>query len=86
MAAWHHRFNGRESEQALGDAEGEGGLACCSPWGRKEPNMTERQNNNNKSSNKSQEFDTYPFRLFILNNSVQASSLTRYCTRCYGGT
>ena len=53
MAAWHHRFNGRESEQAPGDVEGEGGLACCSPWGRKEPNMTERQNNNNKSSNKS---------------------------------
>ena len=33
-------------EQALGDTEGQGSLACCSPWGRKELDMTERLNNN----------------------------------------
>ena len=33
MAGWHHRCNGHELGQTLGDAEGQGGLACCSPWG-----------------------------------------------------
>ena len=30
MAGWHHRLSGRESEQTLGDSEGQGSLACCS--------------------------------------------------------
>ena len=33
LHGWHHRFNGHESEQTPGDTEGEGSLACCSPWG-----------------------------------------------------
>ena len=33
MVGWHHWLNGHESEQAPGDGEGQGGLACCSPWG-----------------------------------------------------
>ena len=44
---WHHRLNGREFEQALGEGEVQGSLACCSPWGCKESDMTERLNNNN---------------------------------------
>ena len=32
MVGWHHRLNGPESEQTLGDSEGQGSLACCSPW------------------------------------------------------
>ena len=32
---WHHRFNGREFEQTLGDSEGQGSLACCSQWGHR---------------------------------------------------
>ena len=47
MVGWHHRLNGREFEQALGDGEAQGSLACCSPWGRKEQDMTEQWNNNN---------------------------------------
>ena len=43
---WHHRLNGHESEQALGDSKGQGSLMCCSPWGRNELDMTERLNNN----------------------------------------
>ena len=35
MAGWHHGYNGHELEQTLGDGEGHGGLACCSPWGHK---------------------------------------------------
>ena len=38
--------NGHEFEQAPGDGEGQGGLAYCSPWGRKEQNITERLNSN----------------------------------------
>ena len=40
MVGWHHRLNGHDSEQAQGDAEGQGSLACCSPWGHKESDMT----------------------------------------------
>ena len=46
MVGWHHRLNGHEFEQALGDSEGQGSLACCSPWGHKKSNMTEQLNNN----------------------------------------
>ena len=42
MVEWHHRLNGHEFEQALGDGEGQGSLACGSPWGRKESDTTER--------------------------------------------
>ena len=38
---WHHRLHGLESEQALGVGDGRGSLVCCSPWGRKELDMTE---------------------------------------------
>ena len=41
MVGWYHRLNGHEFEQALGVGDGQGGLACCSPWGRKESDMTE---------------------------------------------
>ena len=41
MAGWHHRLNGHEFEQASGDGEGQGSLACCSPWGHKESDTTE---------------------------------------------
>ena len=37
---WHHRVNGHEFEQAPGVGDGQGSLACCSPWGHKELNMT----------------------------------------------
>ena len=46
MVGWHHRLNGHEFEQTLGDSEGQGSLAWCSPWGRKELDTTERLNNN----------------------------------------
>ena len=40
MARQHHQLTGHESEQALGGGEGQGSLACCSPWGHKESDMT----------------------------------------------
>ena len=47
MIGWHHRVNGHEFEQAPGVGDGQGSLACCSPWGHKELDTTERLNNNN---------------------------------------
>ena len=41
-----------ESEQTPGDSEGQGSLACYSPWGHKESDMTERLNNKNNNSSK----------------------------------
>ena len=46
MVGWHHQLNGHESEQTLGDSEGQGGLECCSPRGGKESDTTERLSEN----------------------------------------
>ena len=40
MVGWHHRLSGHEFEQTLGDSEGQGSAACCSPWGLKESDIT----------------------------------------------
>ena len=50
MIWWHHRFSGHEFAQTLGDNEGWRSLVCCSPWGCKESDMTERLNHNSISS------------------------------------
>ena len=50
MVGWHHWLDGHEFEQTLEDGEGQGSLACCSPWGHKELGTTERLNNNNNTS------------------------------------
>ena len=42
MAGWHHRLYGRESEWTLRVGDGQGGLACCNSWGRKESDTTEQ--------------------------------------------
>ena len=44
MAGWHHRLDGHEFEWTPGVGDGQGGLACCNLWGRKELDMTERLN------------------------------------------
>ena len=43
MTGWHRLLNGHESEQTLGDTEGQGSLACCSPWGRRHDLVTEQE-------------------------------------------
>ena len=47
IVEWHHWLSGHEFKQTLWDSEGQGRLACCSPWGRKELNTTEQLNNSN---------------------------------------
>ena len=44
MAGWHHRLNGPKFEWTPGVGDGQGGLACCDSWGRKESDMTEQLN------------------------------------------
>ena len=46
MVGWHHQLNGHEFEQTLGDGEGQGSLACFSPWGCKQSDTAERLNKN----------------------------------------
>ena len=41
MVGWHHRLHGHELEQVLGDSDGQGSLASCSPWGHQESDTTE---------------------------------------------
>ena len=47
MDGWHHQLVGHEFEHALGYGDGQGSLACCSPWGLKESGTTEQLNNDN---------------------------------------
>ena len=44
MVGCHHQLGGQEFEQALGVGDGQGSLACCSPWGGKESDTTEQLN------------------------------------------
>ena len=44
MVGWTHRFDGREFEQTLRVGDGQGGLVCCSSWGRKESDTTKQLN------------------------------------------
>ena len=48
MVGWHHTHNGYAFEQTPRDNEGQGSLACCSPWAHKETDTTERLNNNTR--------------------------------------
>ena len=48
MVGWYHRLNRHEFEQTPEDSEGQGSLACCSPWGPDESAMTQQLNNNNR--------------------------------------
>ena len=48
MVGWHHQLNGHEFEQTVGDSEGQGSLVCCSSWGHKESDTTERLNNSDR--------------------------------------
>ena len=57
MVEWHHRLYGHEFEQTLGDGEGQGSLACCSPWDHKELGTTEPLNNSSR---------TYSFQALLL--------------------
>ena len=60
MVGWHHLLNGHESEQTLGDREGQGSLVCCSPWGHKASDTTEQLNNKILMASKEDQRIMYP--------------------------
>ena len=67
MAGWHHWLDGSEFEWTLGVGDGHGGLACCSSWGRKESDTTERLN--------------WTELNWILKNLAEAKDLNGFCKR-----
>ena len=66
MVGWHHQLSGHESEQVPGDGEGQGSLACCSPWGHKELDITELLNNSEDQHLGSSQFKSIFFFEIIL--------------------
>ena len=56
MAGWHHRFDGQEFGWTLGVGDGQGGLACCNSWGRKESDTTEQLNWSKEGRKRNQVF------------------------------
>ena len=79
MVRQHHKFNGNELEQTLGDSEGQGNLVCCSPWGCKDLDTTERWNNSNKIHIR----NIYPLNHFSVYGSVALSTFTLLCKPHY---
>ena len=73
MVGWHHRFNGHEFKQAPGDGKGQGSLMCYSPWGRKELDTaeTEQQDTLKMKSVLGQDLTT------IVYNTVQCKILMK---------
>ena len=55
MVGGHYQLDGREFEQAPGAGDGQGSLACCSPWGHKESDMTEQLNLHRMKRNRTEE-------------------------------
>ena len=74
VVGWHHQFNGHEVMQTPGGGEGQGGLVCCSLWGRKESDMTEQLNNqlifNNIQKLYSSHLYPQPFQLLMSPNYI----------------
>ena len=59
MVGWHHQFNGLGFGWTPGVGDGQGGLACCTSWGRKESDMTERLNWIQRKQCRRHEFDPW---------------------------
>ena len=69
MVGWHHGLNGRGFEHALGDGERQQSLDCCSPWGHKESDTTERLNNSNL---------TFKFHLYLQKDIFSSGARQRF--------
>ena len=72
MVRWHHQLCGHEFEQALGVGDGKESLACCSPWGCKELDMTEPLNSNNDKC-------THHLSLLVQERHRKSLKITYHC-------
>ena len=81
MVGWHYQLNGHEFEQAPGVDDGQGSLACFSPWGHKESDVTEQLNELNsnrqrkacftgKVSRNIKDFSSVQFSCSVMSNSL----------------
>ena len=97
MAGWHHWCNGHELGQTLGDGEGQGGLACCSPWGHKELDSTGQLADNNSCFTMLCYFllcskvnhlyvYTYPLSLFFISPPFQSTQSTEQSSHYTAGS
>ena len=83
MVGWHHWLNDHEFDQAPGDGEGQGSLACCSAWGCKELDTTGWLNNNSVQSvncgscNCSKESYCLSWKSFVLKCVLQGGSFLK---------
>ena len=78
MVGWHHQLDGHEFEQAPGVGDGQGSLVCCSPWGHREPDVTEQLNNDNKKS----EYRMVPSSPQVSTNLPSTSNPWKLCISC----
>ena len=86
MVGWHHWLSGHESEQTLGDNEGQGSLACCGPWRCKESDTTCRLNNNNSRKARKHTALSSPLSFLPLAYPTSTSTRPKYwglTSRCY---
>ena len=81
MVGWCHRLNGHEVRQTRGDGEGQGGLACCSPWGHKRLDMTWQLNNNISNS----QFPPMAFLFTTASPNFPFSSIKEFPLLCFNG-
>ena len=82
IVGWHHQLNGHEFGQTQGDSEGQGSLACCSPWGCKELDMTEGLNNNNNIHGSKKKKEWKRMSIVYVNYAAAAKSLQSCPTLC----
>ena len=80
---WYHQLNGHEFEQTPGDSEGQGSLMCCSPWGHKEPNLTEQLNNNKATSSVVDCYSSSKNQYVQAGEIPQRTSLVVQCLRLH---
>ena len=69
MAGRHHRLNEHEFEKAPGDGDGQGSLACCSPWVCRESDRTKRLNGTDMTTDLGSDFASFSrdmLRYFLL--------------------
>ena len=78
MAGWHHWLYGRESEWTLGVGDGQGGLARCDSWGRKESDTTERLNWTDKNLSPKKRY--LPTKGRPLKRQVNEAMYEKVCT------
>ena len=79
---WDYRLNGHEFEQTMGDSEGQGSWACCSPWGCRESDTTERLTTTMKS------LITMPgmYKHFVDIIAVTMTMIMHFCCCCLNST